>query len=224
MLQYGAGGGEGYGGAGPGGDVGDEATADWEQVKTLAREAIPMEKLIKGYSYADEYSAVATDEKVCDYVVKGIRQAKGTIFSIISILYQLEKKEPVSKEMQKLKDELDIFSDEVKARYCEWKGLNEKWTVVLVKHDHSIVTGLDVLNLNLERLYQSMLKDKALLSGDELAEKKLWKRMKKEIPGFEERVDSLVGLFKEREGICNLRPLALEKTFRSIQKRIEKQI
>ena len=197
---------------------------DWEEVRSLASEAGPMEKLIRGYSYSEKDKAIRTDEKVCHHFVNGIREAKGILFNIIELLYELEKKEPLSAHLQKLKDELDIFSDEVKARYCEWKGLNVKWTVELVKHDHDLITGLEVLNMRLRRLNKEVLDDKALLSGDQDAENRLWEHVKGQFPAIEERIDSLATLFKEREGICNLRPLALDKTFDFIQKRIEKQI
>jgi hypothetical protein len=197
---------------------------DWKQVRSLARESLTMEKQVDGYSYADRHSSIATDEKLCRLVIGKVSDAKSSIFSIIDLLFELEKKEPVSVHMQRIKDELDIFSDEIKVRHCEWKGLNVKWTVNLVKHDYDIVTGLERLNGKLGSVYDKMLADKALLSDDELAEARLWKAMKKEIPAIEELVDSLVELFKEREGICNLRPAALEKTYKSIQERIERQI
>lgn len=197
---------------------------DWKQVKSLAREVLTLEKAVKGYSYADKHLSIATDDKLCKLVIGRISEAKSTIFSIIDLLFELEKKEPITVHMQKIKDDLDIFSDEIKVRHCEWKGLNIKWSVNLVKHDHDIVKGLDRLNGVLRRLYEKMMVDKALMSGDELAEARLWKAMKKELPAIEELVDFLVELFKEREGICNLRPAALEKTYKSIQERIERQI
>ena len=197
---------------------------DWEQVKSSASETSKMEKLVKGYSYVDESSATATDGKVCQIIIDRIRGAKNILFNIIEFLYEIEKKRPVSRHMQKLKDELDIFSDEVKVRYCSWKGLNLKWTIELIRHDLDLLNGLDMLNTHLQRLYESLLSDKSLLNESGPSEELLFKKMENRLCGIESRMDEMVKLFKEREGIVNLRPLSLEKTFKQIQERIDRQI
>jgi len=197
---------------------------DWEQVKSLAPETKKMEKLIQGYSYATKQLAVITDENVCQNIVKGIRQAKVSLFNVIELLFEIEKEEPLSKSIQILKDELDIFSDEVKARYCDWKEQNTKWMIRLIKHDHEIVSGIASLNIILQNMYEELLRGRSLLSENELEQGRLWAKLKKQLPEIEERVDKLVTLFKEREGICNLKPMSLEKTFKSIQEKISKQI
>ena len=197
---------------------------DWDQVRSLARETKRLEKLVKGYSYADRDQSVITDEKVCHLITSGIHEAKQKLFNFIDLFYSIEKKAPVSKHMQRLKDELDIFSDEVKARYCDWNDLDDKWTVKMVKRDDLLLKGMDKLNADLQRLYELVLADKALLSDSKRGDERLWRIIKTQLHDIEELIDDLVTLFKEREGICNLRPLSLEKTFQSIQERIERQI
>jgi hypothetical protein len=197
---------------------------DWKQVESLAPEARSMEKSIRGYSYEYKELALVTDDKVCHLFVNGISDVKNSIFQIIDLLYELEKKEPISKELQRLKDELDIFSDEVKARHCDWKDLNEKWTVKLVEHDHSLLSGLDKLNNDMQKLFKRVVTDRSLLSPDDKSQAMLWSEIKKQIPSLEKQVDELVRLFKEREGICNLRPLSLQKTYEKVKQRIDRQI
>jgi len=197
---------------------------EWEKFVSGSKEAQRMGRLFKGYSYADKPESIATDGKVCGQVVDGIRQAKGTLFNIIELLYEVEKKEPKSSGVQKLKDELDIFSDEIKVRHCEWKELDEKWMAKLVEHDLDLVEGMKRMNEDLQALYEKVLASKALLSESEEVDERIWAPIKNALLDTEKQLDKLVILFKEREGICNLKPLALEKTYEKIQERIGKQI
>ena len=165
-----------------------------------------------------------TDEKVCSLLVRGIREAKTKIFNIVELLYELEKKEPVSRHLQTLKDELDIFSDEVKARYCSWKELDGKWLKNLVSHDMKLVMGLKDLNEQLQKMYERVLNDRSLVSESDAHEKKLWQFIDKHLPEIAENVDDLVVLFKEREGLCNLKPLSLDKTYEMLQDKIDTEV
>ena len=191
---------------------------DWEKFSYEQKDVKFMESKVKSYSYAEKQIALITDEKVCTMFVLGIREAKSTLFDIIELLFELEKKEPVSKKLQALRDELDVFSDEIKARYCDWRGLPEDWMKKLVEHDVSLIRGLAKFNSELRTMYEGILNDKSLLE-EQPQDAMLWEQIMKKIPGFEQAADSLLSSFKEREGLVNLRPMALDKTYELVKRR-----
>lgn len=196
---------------------------DWERLRHDP-DIKYIEKLVEGYSYADGHSAVITDEKFCSLLIRRIRESKATIFNMIEFLYEVEREEPLSRDLQRLKDELDIFSDEIKARFCDWADLDEHWIRKLVWHDVSLIKGLEKLNEELQEIYEKLIRDKSLATGPGEDDRKLWEFVKSRLPGIGRQVDGMVVMFKEREGICNLRPLSLEKTYDKIREKIGEQI
>ncbi len=201
---------------------------DWEEAKTSSLTKMnQISKIIRDYGYSNKTKSMITDEKVCDFLVKKIREAKEKLFRMIETMYELTEEKKLNKRLQKLKDELDIFSDEIKIRHCEWKDLGAEWLRKIIEHDAGLIAGLQKLNNDLEDISKEMIKFVKLRvdgKGEVMYDKKFWKDMENIINGIEEEIDSLVRTFKEREAICNIRAISLEKTFQKMQENIEEEV
>ncbi len=190
--------------------------ADWSKIETsMSIEVKAIRKRLRGYSYIDDSTSAATDDKFCNYIIEQIRQAKDTLFHIIQNAYELHE-ESLDKYFQGLRDDLDIFSDEIKIRSLEWsKNFSQEWMRRLVKHDYNLVNNMDKLNNDLRDTHSLFLKVIQLYpkktDPNQLA------RIRKLIKLLEKAIDEIVLTFKEREVICNLKPMALEKTYSQMQ-------
>jgi len=51
-----------------------------------------------------------------------------------------------------------------------------------------------------------------------------WKKISKLDLVVEEQLDGIVRMFREREALCNLKALSLEKTYKSAQKEISEKV
>ena len=199
---------------------------EWEKARNeMLNQVGEMEKLIPGYSYSDKADALHTDEKLCELVVRKIRESKDKLFHVIQFLYESDVEERLDKDLQMLRDELDIFSDEIKARYCEWKILTVGWIKKAIDHDIGLVRGTEKLNKMLDELLKQALKlEKVKVDHMILKDPKFWEKMEKKTKDAEKQADELVRLFKEREAICNIKAVDLEKTYEKIREDIRKKI
>lgn len=189
---------------------------DWEKVEqSRSIEIKAMRRLISGYDYSTEDMAEATDNKICGLMIKEVRKAKDKLFYIIQVAYELHE-ESLDRNFQNLRDELDIFSDEIKVRNFHWsKDMSQEWMDKLIMHDHSLFRQMNKLNQELEGLYHTFM-DVIKLYPKKTNPKEL-EQVKQMIKLLEKATDQIVLTFREREVICNLKPLALEKTFRQMQ-------
>ncbi len=179
----------------------------WPEAKSkMNLEFKEIQKQIPDYDYSDNQRAIVTDEKVCDLLVGEIRELKSKMFDIIELFYELQRKE--NKDFQRMRDDLDIFSDEVKVRYCKFEGLTQEFLEKLIRHDFELITGLQKLNSDMDKLHKQAVKPKKPLSTESL----------------QRQINDLVAVFKEREVICNIKEVSLSRTYKRAQEDIRKNV
>ena len=196
---------------------------EWKQAASETSEDIKrIKKLIRYYEYSSRENSIITDEKICDFFVRKIREAKDMLFGMIETMYELQEEKMINKKLEELKDTLDIFSDEIKVRHCEWKDIDLEWIKKLVKHDEYLLSGLVDLNSFLENFSRDILKSEEIRSdGTVVYDKLFWEDMEGRAKKAEEQIERLVIAFRERDAICNIKPISLERTFQKIRKEIE---
>lgn len=189
---------------------------DWNKIETsMSIEIKAIRKFLKDYGYSDDSSAVTTDEKFCSFIIEEIRKAKDTLFHVIQNAYELHE-ESLNKHFERLRDDLDIFSDEIKIRHFEWsKGTAQEWMERLVKHDYRLIKNMRVLNEELREVHSVFLRVIELYPKKTNPEN--LKKVKEMINLLDKVVDNIVLTFKEREVIINLKPMSLEKTYQRMQ-------
>lgn len=181
-----------------------------------------VEKFISAYDYSSESRAEATDGKICKFMIEEVRKSKDYLFHIIQVAYELHE-ESLDKNFQGLRDDLDIFSDEIKVRNFQWsRNLSQAWIEKLIKHDYHLVQQMHKLNKELDDLHKIFLKVVKLYPKK--TDPKELEQVRKLIKLLEKAVDKIVLTFKEREVICNLKPLALEKTYQQMKDYYERLI
>ncbi len=177
-----------------------------------------LEKEIKGYGYGDENQTISTDGQLCAWLVAQLRQAKKRLFNIIETLYGLHLESRLDKLAEELRDAVDVFSDEIKARHlrCRPSPLLEE----LVRHDDQIIEGIKFLNTELEKLYDRMMAG-LKQPYDGRRDQEMWQAIKTQLLALRDQLEDVVRLFKERDAICNIKPLSLQKTYEMMRKRFE---
>ncbi|MCK4497423.1 MAG: hypothetical protein KAU24_04450 [Candidatus Aenigmarchaeota archaeon] len=195
----------------------------WKMVKNkMSIEIKAVEKFIPAYDYSSESRAEATDGKICKFMIEEVRKSKDYLFHIIQVAYELHE-ESLDKNFQGLRDDLDIFSDEIKVRNFQWsRDLSQAWIEKLIKHDYHLVQQMHKLNKELDDLHKIFLKVVKLYPKK--TDPKQLEQVRKLIKLLEKAVDKIVLTFKEREVICNLKPLALEKTYQQMKDYYERLI
>lgn len=192
---------------------------DWSQTAERHKAAIAnLSKEIKDYGYGDENQSFLTDERLCAWLVSQLRQAKKRLFNIVETLYGLHFESKLDNLAEELRDEVDVFSDEIKTRHfrCKQSALLEE----LVRHDTSLVDGTKRFNKELESLYDQLIKG-LKNPFDGRYDKEMWEKIKSILKDLDKQLDIIVQAFKEREIICNIRPLSLQKTYEIIRKKTE---
>lgn len=185
-----------------------------EAAESRSQKVELLEGLVPGYNYSHEDMAHRTDERLCKLLVYNIGEAKKSMFHILQTAFELHR-ELLLRDFERLRDELDIFSDEIKARAFEWdKNKPQEWMERLIDHDYRIVTGLGRLKADIKAL------EKAFLASGE-APREL-KRLDSLIKPIDREIEELVMMFKEREAICNIKDTSLDKTFEAIRSRLRK--
>jgi hypothetical protein len=190
--------------------------SDWKGVKNKMNiEIKAVGKFIPAYDYSSESRAEATDGKICRFMIEEIRKSKDYLFHIIQVAYELHE-ESLNKNFQGLRDDLDVFSDEIKVRNFQWsRDLSQAWIEKLIKHDYHLVQQMQKLNTELYDLHKIFLKVVKLYPKK--TDPKQLEQVRKLIKLLEKAIDKIVLTFKEREVICNLKPLALERTYQQMQ-------
>ncbi len=196
---------------------------DWKKVKNkMSIEIKVVGKFVPAYDYSTESKAEATDGKICKFMIEEIRKAKDKLFYIIQVAYELHE-QTLDKNFQGLKDDLDVFSDEIKIRNFQWsKDLSQAWVEKLIKHDYHLVQEMQKLNQELDDLHKIFLKVVKLYPKK--TDPRQLDQVRKLIKLLEKAIDKIVLTFKEREVICNLKPLALEKTYQQMKDYYERLI
>lgn len=189
----------------------------WKQARESRTEKVQaLEKLIPGYDYSHEGLAHRTDGNLCKLLVEQLREAKRVAFNILQTAFELHR-DLLLKDFEKLRDELDIFSDEIKARTFDWdRDKPQEWLERLIDYDYRVVVGLGNLRKTLEGL------EKEFLSAGQKVQD--LKKLDVHIKRADREIENLVIMFKEREAVCNIKEAALEKTFDRIRSQIRKGV
>jgi hypothetical protein len=208
---------------------GEKETKEEKLWKQIESEMSPQVKEIRGnikfYHYTDKHSATITDEKVCVSFLKSLNSARMRVFDMADLLFELQLEKNLNNILLNLSDDIDIFSDEVKMRYCEWNDIPKNFLRKLVERDLDIMSGLKKLNHTLDEIYNYILKElKKHKRGRYYLDNDFWFSVKEEILKTEHIVNNLAIAFKERESICNIKPVSFEKTFASIQEHIRQSM
>ncbi len=190
---------------------------DWKEARerhiTKVKE---LEKLMK-YDYSDKNTAFITDHKICSLMLSKIGMAKSAVCDIITFVQGID--ETLEKRFRKLGDELEIFSDEISARYFYWENPPAKTLELVIERDFDIAKNLlDALNKLLEEIYGAVLKIKPISKKTKVFDLKSVER------NYNRAVlvaREILIRYKEREALFRLKEIASEKAFDSIRKEIE---
>jgi len=179
----------------------------WNNAITKRSEKVTeIRRVIPAYDYSSEDLAHRTDEKVCEFLVTGLHEAKDTLFNITHTHFELHN-DVLSNEFQEIRDSVDVFSDEIKCRHFDWDSCStEKWLERVIDHDYALILGLLKLTRELEDTVHSMT------GGNQ--------DMQAHIDEIKKLVNELVNSFKERDVICNIKDITLERTFQKIRTEI----
>jgi hypothetical protein len=177
-----------------------------------------IEKLIPAYGYSDKSRAEVTDEKFCELLTDMIREMKDLLFNIINTGFESHK-QILEKDFVKIRDELDIFSDEIKARHFVWdRGISQEWMEKIISYDFEIIRSTEKIRHHLNGVFDKFLK--AEKPGSKMFDEDKWKDIKKTTDLLYGMAENLAILFKERDTIANIKKISLDRTFDSIRKRL----
>lgn len=179
-----------------------------------------LKKAIPGYSYQNRNNSLLTDERLCALFVKSLSDAKKSLYSISDLLFSLHTKEELIPLTTVMRDELDIFSDEVKIRHCEFRDPVPSTLSKIITHDLALLNGLKKMNSNITTLSRGILAE----TKRKKSRPDFWKNVRKALLQIRKQIRELVILFKEREALCNIHPITLERTFKAIQQEIRGKV
>lgn len=190
---------------------GPSCDKEWEQAESTKFPKVRnIKKHIKDYSYSDEHNAVLTEERICEFLVKEIRAIKEILFYIIQDAYELQK-EPLDTKIEKIRDDLDIFSDEIKARHFEWDiNIPQNMLGRIIDMDYEIIKILDTLKKDIEKLRKAVLS--VAKPGSKIFNRGKWDSVIRTIKGIKDSSDRLAKAFRERDTIANIRKITFQKT------------
>ena len=171
-----------------------------------------IKKFIPRYSYADPTHSVATDENISEYLVIMLREGKKHLFDTIELLYELQVKGVINR-LQKILDEMDIFSDEVKVKFHKEISLSKEWLRKLIMYDLHIIRESERLNKMITSLENHIIRSEEIVSEDV-------RRYSEEI---RRQLGKVVALFKEREVLSTLEEIDLNRTFSEKQNEIRER-
>jgi len=192
----------------------------WDRAVSNRKLAVKkMQKFIPFYDYSDKQMALVTNDKFCKLFLERLKSLNSMLFNIVNTSYELgmEGNEELN-AFQRMRDEMDIFIDEIKVMHVEWnKNMPQKWLEKLIEHDLSLIKDTDGLSESLEDILENITSDKE-------SNKEFWEKVAKDAFNAEEQIDGIVRMFMERDAICNLKPLSFEKVFKAAQKEISEKI
>ncbi|MEM5798157.1 MAG: hypothetical protein QXP39_03145 [Candidatus Aenigmatarchaeota archaeon] len=178
---------------------------------------------IPNYGYRTTAQAHATDENICAFLIQSLRETKKVLFRTIHMLYEMQLEGKINQQLQGLWDAVDVFSDEIKIRVCRWRPLPDIWIAKLEAKDKQLIDVIKKINRDVNDIFNFILnglkKDHRVKTQPILYEG-FWDECRKRISVIEGELEEAVRLFKERDAICNLKPLSLQKTYELIKTKI----
>ena len=193
----------------------------WESVqRDLSSLVADLSGALKTYAYTED-AAKATDEQLAGWLMAQLRAAKHRLLPAMDRAFALAGRTAAPGYHQfehaatLLRDDLDIFSDEVKLRSFSWSSLEPDWLKMLVRKDHELLQGARKLVAAVERLDADLGKaDAAVLAADP----GFWPALAAPVGKARQQLSELVRTFKERDNICNLKKFEFSKTLAQIQR------
>ena len=198
----------------------------WKEVKVKMWARIKeLEKAIPAYEYSEAHNVNATDEKVKEIFLKELRESKKSLFYMLESAYE-QQKEGMTRDVLKLRDDIDIFLDEVKIKHTiKWpEDIPLEFLEKIVIHDSDIIKELPKLNQKLEeagKILMDLEKERpGAVPFDREQEDKLHSRLSE----AKRLADELVKLFKEREMLLNLRHIRREREYDDMRREMETKV
>jgi len=193
-------------------------TTAWALASDKKRLALKeLKRVIPSYDYSSKGDAGMTNNQFCKLIVEKLRRSKAVLFNIINTCYEMRIMDDF-KEFDRIRLELDIFLDEIKVMYVDWnEKTSQKWLEKIITHDLNLIKDSKKLADNLEAVFKEIMAAKK-------RDDKFWKQISKKATSIEEQLDGTVRMFKEREALCNLKPLSFEKTYKATRKEISENI
>ena len=195
----------------------------WKEVKTKMWARIKeIEKVIPGYDYSEKHHMMATDEKMTDLIHQELRKSKNLLFNILEGAYE-QQKEGLTNDLQKIRDELDVFLDGVKIKHVKWpETIPEEFLEKIVVHDSELLREIPKLNSELEEIEHQILKMEK--PGTSLFDREQLDKLNARTLDIKNRVNELVKLFKERELLLNLKHVHREHEYDELRGGMETRI
>ena len=167
------------------------AESSWKEVKTKMWARIKeIEKLIPSYDYSEKHSMMATDEKMTDIIHQELRTSKKLLFNILEGAYE-QQKEGLTNDLQKIRDEVDVFLDGVKIKHVKGPDrIPEEFLEKIVTHDSEILKELPRLNSQLGEIRKLTLTME--LPGTSLFDREQMDRLSNMTKETKEQVTGLV--------------------------------
>ena len=188
---------------------------EWERAResrTLKIKSIS--RLIPGYDYSGEESAHRTDDEFCRVMIENMRLAKGDMFNVLNTAFELHK-DLLLKDFEAVRDEIDVFSDEIKARVFSWdRTKSRKWLGMLVDRDYRILNSVNTLLKDIKALHKDLLSSTKRVEDMKVLDSKT--------ANLKKALDDIIFMYKEREAICNIRDASIQEDFEEIQSEIRK--
>jgi len=199
----------------------------WEQISGDAfRQLGVLKQLVKGYSYETTETSLRTDEKLCTFITISLSSAKKLLYNISDLLFSLHLGEGLLDPIADLRDQVDILSDEIQVRHCMWKDIPPEYLLKIIKHDFALTEKVKRLNMTIEILFNGILNETKKSRGNRSHRitPAFWHSVEQSMTVIQSEIRELAILFMEREVMCNIRPITLDRTFQELQKEIRRRL
>jgi len=176
--------------------------ADWTDVKVEMKDKInDIKKYIQSYSYSNTNDSAITDEVIFGFMIKELRRAKNILFTILETLYEIHEDQTLINDLQLIRTQVDVFSDQLKKRTYELKYPDKNHLMELVLIDSSLVKNIENLNTNLAEFLDRVLKG---TKNPNLINDAFWEAVAKRFARSKNDMERVVTLFRERESILKI--------------------
>jgi hypothetical protein len=198
----------------------------WNETKTKMWARVKeIEKLIPSYEYSGPHHVSHTDDMVKDIIVGELRASKKLLFNILETAYE-QQKEGMIKDLHKIRDDIDIFLDEVKIRHpIKWpESIPQEFLEKIVIHDSEIIREIPKLNSRLEEVGKMLLDIEKERAGAVPFDREQTAKLHSRISEVKKLADELVKLFKEREMLINLKHIRHEREYEDVRREMETKV
>ena len=180
---------------------------EWEDVKLrLWSKVKKLKKYIPDYSYSDSNHVYSTDEKFCGFVIQKLRGVKWKVVDVLNMLFETGVNN--LERLEKTKNEIDMFLDEVKIRELSCRrSITSEVLDTIVEYDFNITEELEKLKKEIELLFEFSLKVETPASR--MFDEKDIVELNKKVQTIEKHVKKIREMFEERDKLINLKKLHL---------------